>query len=106
MAVRSAKLSVLLIRSWIEDVRAIRTALATAGLDAEITIVDFEASLNAALMRGGHDVVIFDASTPGLAHDVVTACMRANRRGAPLVALGDVRTLGERVVAALAVHAN
>ena len=99
-----AKLQILLVRPWVADQRAIRDALAEAGLAAELTIVDFEASLNAALSRRGFAVVIYDRETPGLSRDTLDACMRANKCDVPVVELGDA--LAARVAAALAARGN
>ncbi|MGE5185777.1 MAG: hypothetical protein ACM31C_27130 [Acidobacteriota bacterium] len=106
MSARDPKVHVLVIRSWIEDLRPIRQALAAAGIRADLTTADFEASLNAALTRGGYAVAIYDPRTPGLSRETVLACFRANKRDIPLIVLEDIASLAERVVAALASHVN
>ncbi len=101
-----ARLQILVIRSWVAELQPIRAALAAVGLSVELTTVDFEAALNAALTRGGYDVVIYDPETPGLSHDAVLACFRGNRCEVPLLVLEDLGSLAARVQAALATLAN
>ncbi len=106
MSSRDPKLQILVIRAWTEDLRQIRQALAKAGISAELTTADFEASLNAALTRGGFAAAIYDPQTPGLTREAVDACLRAHERAIPLVVLDDLESLGRRVLAALASRSN
>lgn len=96
-----ADVAVLVVRSWLCDLAPIRAALASAGLEISITRVDFEAALYAAVSRTRFDIVIHDPATTTLSRDAVAECLHAHRLRAPLLELGDIHTLGERVTAAL-----
>lgn len=107
-SMREAKdaIRILLIRPWTEPLAPLRASLATAELPARFHRVDIEPALNAALDRGGYDVVVFDAHTPGITRETIEARMRANRRAFPIVTLRDARTLAEDIRQALRSHAN
>jgi hypothetical protein len=92
---------ILVIQPWTTDLEAIECSLRSAGIDAAITRVDFEAALNAALTHQRFDVIVFDGTTPELSRELIAACLRANGREAPLVMLDDVKTLGMRVATIL-----
>ena len=95
-------MKVLLIRSWTHPLEPLRAALRATGLDPRFARVDIEPGLNAALSRGGFDVVIHDPTTPGLTRPQIEACMRVHRIDAPIVELGDIADLAERIDVALA----
>lgn len=80
MTTRSDKLQILLVRSWLEPVAPFRDALRVAGIEAQITRVDFEAALNAALARGGFAAIVFDPNTRGLTRDMLDARVREHCR--------------------------
>jgi hypothetical protein len=103
---RDPRLQILIIRSWIEELRPIRDALRAGGLSVDLTSVDFEAALDAALSRGGFAAVIYDPATPALPRDLVIACMRANKCELPIIVLEDVASLAARVQTAIAAHKN
>ena len=92
-----SKLEVLVIRSWTDELDAVRAALGTATL----TRVDFAAALWAAVSRQRFDAVIVDRAAP-LSHDAVIECLRAHRHEVPVIELGDIDTLAARLDAALA----
>lgn len=102
MATPGSTMKLLLIRSWIHPLAPLRAALQAAGLDPRFTRVDIEPALNAALSRGGYDIAIYDPHTPGLQRTIVEACMRAHRIDIPLVELGELEDLAERIDVALA----
>ena len=95
-------MKVLLIRSWIHPLAPVRAALRATGLDPRFTRVDIEPALNAALFRGGHDIALHDPATPGLPRSLVESCMRAHRIDIPLVELGELGNLAERIEVAMA----
>jgi hypothetical protein len=100
------EIRVLVIRSWLQPVAAIREALLDAGIHARIERVDIEPALHAALTRTRFDVVVYDTATPGLSCDTLATCMRASGSASQVVELGDVVTLGQRVLLALAARRN
>jgi hypothetical protein len=102
MALLGSTMKILLIRSWIHPIAPLRAALHDSGIDPRFTRVDIEPALNAALARGGFDLAIFDPATPGLPRAVVDARLREQRFSLPVVELGDLIDLGERIHAALA----
>jgi hypothetical protein len=82
------RVRILFIRPWTASLSPVREALRDAGIAAMITRVDIEPALNAALGRGGRfDVVIHDASTPGIPREVLDARLREHRRAIPVVPL-------------------
>lgn len=105
---REAKdaIRILLIRPWTEPLAPLRTALDQASIAARFHRVDIEPALNAALDRGGYDVVVLDPRTPAISLEVVEACMKANRRSFPIVTLGDPSTLGDAIRDALRAQLN
>ena len=105
---REAKdaIRILLIRPWTEPLAPLRSALTKADLPARFHRVDIEPALNAALDRGGYDVIIFDARTPGITRETIESRVKANRRTIPIVTLGDARTLADDIRQALRSHAN
>jgi DNA-binding NtrC family response regulator len=105
---REAKdaIRILLIRPWTEPLAPLRSALTAADLRARFHRVDIEPALNAALDRGGYDVIIFDTRTPGISRETIESRMKANRRAIPIVTLGDARTLADEIREALQSHAN
>ncbi len=97
---------ILVIQRWTEEPTLIERALRDAGVDALLVRVDFQAALDAALAHDQFDVAIFDPSTPGLTHETVEACLRIAKRVVPVVTLGDLATIGTRVLTALARYSN
>lgn len=97
---------ILLIRPWTEPLAPLRIALDQAAIAARIHRVDIEPALNAALNRGGYDVVVLDPRTPAISVEVIEACMKANRRSFPIVTLGDPSTLGDAIRNAIRARLN
>jgi hypothetical protein len=93
---------VLLVQQWTADQKPIEASLRAEGIDASITRVDFVAALNAALQHDRYDVTIVDPTTPGVTTDVVHQCCMLNGHETNVVMLEDVRTIGARVMRALA----
>lgn len=105
---REAKdaIRILLIRPWTEPLAPLRIALEHAAITARFHRIDIEPALNAALDRGGYDVVVFDPRTPGITREIIDACMRANRRAFPIVTLSDPSTLADAIRTALRAQLN
>jgi hypothetical protein len=101
MLVAMSKLEVLVIRSWTDGLDPVRAALAKPESSVALTCVDFEAALWAAVSCQRFDAVIFDRAAP-VSPDAVVECLRAHRHDVPMVELGDVATLAERLKAAIA----
>jgi hypothetical protein len=100
------EIEILVIRSWLLPVAAIRMALRDAGIHGRIERVDIEPALHAALTRTRFAMVVYDAATPGLSYDTVVTCMRDTGYEPPIVELGDVCTLGQRALLVLAAGRN
>ena len=83
-----------------------RSALHDAGFWPTFHRVDMEPALNAALTRGGFDIVIYDPATSGLSRGMVQACIDTLRPGIPLILLGDLATLGSQIAAVLEARRN
>ena len=99
MVEHAERMDVLLIQYWIRSGKPIRDALDAAGIVADITRVDIEPALNAALSWQRYRVAIFDPDTQTITEAAVEACVR--RHDIPLVVADDLATLGVRVLAAL-----
>lgn len=99
-------LRILLIQRWIIPTDGVRARLAAAGYAPLITRVDFEAALDAALWRGGLDVILVAKGTPGLPASTIQSRMRDYNCHAPLVELGELETLGQRIREAVATLRN
>jgi hypothetical protein len=95
-------LHVLLIRAWIHRPEPVRTALRDAGFDVEITRIDIEPALHAALTRRAFDLVIHDPRVVGLSRELVEARLRAHRHATPIVTLDSLDALGDAVIRAFA----
>lgn len=93
---------VLVIQFWIRDIRAIRAAFELAGVTAEITRVDIEPALYAALSWCEYDLAIYDPSTPTISRESVEKCLRSHHREIPLVLAEAGAPLAERITAAVA----
>jgi hypothetical protein len=102
MAFPGSTMKILLIRSWIHPIAPLRAVLHDAGIDPRFTRIDIEPALNAALARGGYDLAIHDVATPGLPRAAVDARLRDHRCTIPVIELGELIDLGERIHAALA----
>nr|HEX4319214.1 hypothetical protein [Kofleriaceae bacterium] len=96
---------ILLVRSWAHPIAPLRTALAAAGLRARFVRVDIEPAVNAALGRGGFDVIVFDAGA-GLSRATLDACIRDHETETPVIELGLVDDLAARITAALRATRN
>ena len=72
-----------------------------AHIEAEITRVDIEPALYAALLWQHYDFVIYDPTTRTLSLAAVQAALQALRSPAVLIVADDLSTLGERVRAVL-----
>ena len=105
---REAKhaIRILLIRPWTQPLAPLRIALEQAGMTARFHRIDIEPALNAALDRGGYDVVVFDSRTPGITREIIESCMRANRRSFPIVTLSDPSTLADDIRQAFRAQLN
>lgn len=97
---------ILLIRPWTAPLAPLRLALERAAMTGRFHRVDIEPALNAALHRGGYDVVVLDPRTPAITLDVVEACMKANRRAFPIVTLSDPSTFADEIRSALRSQLN
>lgn len=97
---------ILLIRPWTAPLAPLRIALDQAAMTARFHRVDIEPALNAALHRGGFDVVVLDPATTGISIEIVEACMKANRRSVPIVTLSDPSTLADAIRDALRARMN
>jgi DNA-binding NtrC family response regulator len=96
-----SSIKILLVRPWIHPLAPLREALRTAGVAARFTRVDIEPALNAALARGGFDVVVLDPTIPGMSPLVIEARMREHHVDIPIVELGDIATLVARIKQAI-----
>jgi CheY-like chemotaxis protein len=96
------EMRVLVIQFWIRDIRVIRSALEVAGITAQITRVDIEPALHAALSWGEYDLAIYDPSTPTISRTAVDDCLRVHGRDIPLVLAEDGAPLVDRIQCALA----
>ena len=95
---------VLLVRAWTHEVGPIVAQLRDAGLDPEITRVDFEAALHAALSEEPFDIVVHDDAA--LTRDAIDGALRERPPVPPVVAIEPLATLGERVVRELRERRN
>ena len=101
MASRRAKLHVLLVQSWTNDVAPVRAALRRAGLQVALNRVDIEPALHAALVSRPYALVIYDPSTSALSRAVLERCLRSCQRDIPVIVADDLRSLGRMARAAL-----
>lgn len=96
-------MKVLLVRPWIHPVAPLRDALRVAGFDPRFTRVDIEPALNAALVRGPHDVILFDPATPSVSRATIEARLRDHRIDVPVIEIdGTTTTVADQIRAALA----
>jgi hypothetical protein len=102
MAATTSQVRILLIRPWIRPLAPIRAALRDAALDARILRVDLEPALNAALARGGFDIIVFDPLTKELPRPVVQARLTPDLE--PVVLAND--GLAAQIAAALISRLN
>ena len=86
-------MKILLICSWITNIDGLDTALEEHR--AQITRVDFEAQLDAALSREKFDLAVFVAASPALTRANVEALVHTHQPRLPLL----VAERGEEVVA-------
>ena len=97
MTTTIAPVRILVIRPWTQPLNPLRTALRQAGIQARIIRVDFEPALNAALVRGDFDVILFDESTRGLPRSVVEARLHEHHRTTPIVTFGPLDEMLEAI---------
>ncbi len=96
-------LRVLVVRQWLETVEPVLVALRRGGFEvgSQWEQVDSEATLRAALERGGWQVVIYDPSS-GLAFETVDAAVHAWSPEVAVVVLQVLDDLPFRVARAVA----
>jgi predicted MPP superfamily phosphohydrolase len=95
-------LHILLIRAWIHELEPVRVALCDAGFDIEITRIDIEPALHAALTRRAFDLVIHDPSVTSLSRELIEARLRGHRHATPVVTWRGLDGIGEAVLRAFA----
>ena len=101
-----APLHILLIRAWIHELEPVRAALRDAGFDVDITRIDIEPALHAALTRRAFDLVIHDPNVASLSREVIEARLREHRHATPIVTLRTFEGLGDAVIRAFAYLRN
>ena len=106
MAAWSEKVRILLIRPWTEPLAPLRAVLRDAGIPAQIFRVDIEPALNAALHRGGFDVVIFDPKMPGISREAVETRLREHRSSVPIITLDELDAIPSALEQVLAKRMN
>ena len=94
-------LRILVVQPWTADLARIDRALRNVGIAATLTRVDFEAALDAVLVRERFDAAIFDPSTPVVTQETIEACLRRSDRRVPVVVLDAIETLGQRIASLL-----
>ena len=94
-----------MVRTWTQ-VAPLRRALHDLGYGGDITAVDIEPALNAALARSTFDLVLYDPSTPAIGRETLAARMREHRRDVPVIAITTLDALEHQIAAALALHMN
>jgi hypothetical protein len=92
---------ILLVRSWLHRLDPVRAVLRAAGFAPTFIRTDIEPAVHAALTRGGIDLVIFDPALDGLSRETVEAHCKELRPLVPLLLLGKLDDLAERVRCAL-----
>jgi hypothetical protein len=102
----STVVRILVIRAWTIAETPLRAALRRAGMAVEITRVDIEPAVNAALLRRSFDVIVLDPKTPTVTREDVEACLRAQRLWIPIVELRAVESLTDDIQSALANRLN
>jgi hypothetical protein len=106
MSAQPTLVRILVIRAWTIAETPLRAALLRAGLAVEITRVDIEPAVNAALMRRTFDVIVLDPKTPTVSREEVEDCLRAQRLWIPIVELREVERLANDLQRALANRLN
>lgn len=101
MAATIGPVRILVIRPWTESLAPLRALLRDAGISARFARVDIEPALDAALARGGYDVIVFDPKTKELSLEVIVASLREHRRPIPIVVLGNLDVLVDAIRTAL-----
>lgn len=76
------------------------------GHAVRITAVDIEPALNAALARTTFDVIVYDASTPAIARDTLSARMREHGRDIPVVEVTSLDVLAAQILRSLSGRMN
>lgn len=106
MSVVPTVVRILVIRPWTIAETPLRAALQRAGMAVEITRVDIEPAVNAALSRRGFDVIVLDPKTPTVSREDVEDCLRAQRLWIPIVELRAVESLADDIQHALGNRLN
>lgn len=106
MSATNHAIRILLIRPWTVPLAPLRAAFVAAAVTPRFHRVDIEPALNAALHRGGHDVILLDPRTPGLSRELVAVRMREHQCTRPLVLLEHLDTVAADVQRALRSHLN
>jgi hypothetical protein len=101
---------VLVVRSWSYPVAPLRAALHAVGVRAQFIRIDIEPALGAAVARRNFEVILHDATTPGLSRAVLDGHLRHHAITAPVIDLSrhdPAHDIAARIVAALqATHAS
>jgi len=71
-----------------------------------ITAVDIEPALNAALQRTAFDIVVYDPSTPSITRDTLAARMREHARDVPILELTTVDAVAREIARLVAARRN
>jgi len=90
---------VLLVRAWTNDPAVVIEQLYAAGVEPELTRVDFEAALHAALTKDRFDLVVHDEAA--LSRDQIDAALRECAHAPPIVKIEPFASLAARVADAL-----
>jgi len=106
MSAETTLVRILVIRAWTIAETPLRAALLRAGMAVEITRVDIEPAVNAALMRRTFDVIVLDPNMPTVTRQDVDDCLRAQRLWIPIVELREVERLADDIQHALANRLN
>lgn len=106
MCAQPTVVRILVIRPWTVSETPLRAALQRAGMAVEITRVDIEPAVNAALMRRSYDVIVLDPATPTVTREDVEACLRAQQLRIPVVELRAVESLADDLQQAFANRLN
>ena len=93
-------LRILWLHSWVRPTQALREALGDAGYRADVTRVDIEPALNAAITRRDFEVAIVDGDV-GIARELVERRFREHRISAPLLDHDTSATLVRRIEEAM-----
>jgi hypothetical protein len=96
-----APVRALLVRSWVHETEPVRASIRAAGFELELTRVDHEAALDAALSQRGFDVAVYDPATPGVSLETLRARLREHDAKLALVVIERIASIGDDVLRAL-----